>query len=69
MVAPYKWGPPRDDGRCGAAVSADCDANGAFPCCSPMGWCGNTPGHCDCMECTNFRAATTSEYVLVVGVY
>ena len=55
LAGSYKWGPPRDDGRCGAVLAADCDANGPYPCCSRFGYCGNTEGHCKCDQCTDFR--------------
>lgn len=38
----------RNDGRCGTEFEdATCDAGGEFGgCCSGMGWCGKTEGHC-----------------------
>merc|ERR1711913_225095 len=47
---PYKtW---RDDLKCGSnywifGEPAQCDPNGASPCCSPSGRCGHTAAHCD----------------------
>ena len=39
---------------------AECDPLGAYPCCSPADWCGNTVNHCNCAECIDFRNATES---------
>ncbi|KAI8497521.1 hypothetical protein Bbelb_248270 [Branchiostoma belcheri] len=47
--------------RCGPGYAADysipaeCDPNGIYPCCSPGGWCGNTPLHCSCAGCIDYR--------------
>jgi len=51
----------RPDGRCGArwpygGQSGKCDPKGQYPCCSPYGWCGIAPEHCDCQDCVDFRA-------------
>ena len=35
-----------------------CDPHGIRPCCSPLGWCGNTTQHCTsqhCTECQDYR--------------
>ena len=54
----------RSDGRCGADYPlkgrpGGCDpkanANKKGPCCSSIGYCGNTPNHCECNTCTDFR--------------
>eukprot|EP00930_Biecheleria_cincta_P015435 TRINITY_DN12886_c0_g1_i1.p1 TRINITY_DN12886_c0_g1~~TRINITY_DN12886_c0_g1_i1.p1 ORF type:complete len:978 (+),score=135.56 TRINITY_DN12886_c0_g1_i1:80-3013(+) len=51
----------RDDDRCGSLGAdssgqpASCNPTGLSPCCSPAGWCGGSPDHCDCMGCTDFR--------------
>ncbi|XP_078693730.1 uncharacterized protein LOC144923229 isoform X2 [Branchiostoma floridae x Branchiostoma belcheri] len=53
-----KW---RDDWRCGPGYPAEnghpaeCDPNGGGPCCSTGNWCGNTPDHCDCQGCVDYR--------------
>ncbi|XP_066269746.1 uncharacterized protein [Branchiostoma lanceolatum] len=53
-----KW---REDYHCGFGFSAEgsdpaeCDPHSCFPCCSAAGWCGNTPDHCDCPECTDYQ--------------
>jgi hypothetical protein len=38
---------PRADGS-----HSECD--GDFTCCSPGGWCGYTPDHCDCPTCIDY---------------
>ncbi|XP_070576117.1 bone morphogenetic protein 1-like [Ptychodera flava] len=51
----------RDDYQCGPnyplpdGSPAECDPNGIYPCCSPYDWCGNTPDHCECPGCIDFR--------------
>merc|ERR1719290_548719 len=57
----------RPDGRCGANFPApsgepgQCDpeanANEKGPCCSSLGWCGNSAAHCDCPTCIDYSAA------------
>jgi len=45
-------------GRCGSehllpdGRPGQCDPNA---CCSASGWCGNSPAHCDCDECVDYR--------------
>lgn len=61
---------PVPNGRCGIEFPADngnpgqCDpsanANEKGPCCSPLGWCGNSAAHCDCPTCVNYSAAATT---------
>ena len=52
----YKWGPVRDDHKCGPNHQADCDPAGIYPCCTvASGWCGNSDGHCKCQQCFDFR--------------
>ncbi|XP_070545391.1 uncharacterized protein [Ptychodera flava] len=46
---------------------AECDPNGEFPCCSPFGWCGNTPDHCDCDDCSDYRGGGLVNTVIRVG--
>ena len=55
-----KW---RDDGRCGPnhpinGQPGQCDpnanANHKGPCCSSVGWCGNSDAHCKCDGCKDF---------------
>jgi len=52
-------------GRCGSehflqdGRPGQCDpnasANNVGPCCSNQGWCGNSPAHCDCAGCVDYR--------------
>ena len=56
--------PWRSDGRCGLNNPLDdgrpgqCDpnanANEKGPCCSSLGWCGNSDAHCKCAGCQDF---------------
>eukprot|EP00058_Branchiostoma_floridae_P016871 XP_002602359.1 hypothetical protein BRAFLDRAFT_98012 [Branchiostoma floridae] len=47
--------------RCGGGhisdynIPAKCDPDGIHPCCSDGGWCGNSPLHCDCAACIDYR--------------
>lgn len=57
----------RVDMKCGSQVPrlpdggpVECDAHGPSPCCSHLGWCGRTRGHCRCKECVIYRAADGS---------
>ena len=36
---------------------AQCDPYNrhGYGCCSPKGWCGNTPAHCSCSGCIDYR--------------
>ena len=34
---------------------SECGTKGPYHCCSPSGWCGFTPAHCDCPLCINYR--------------
>ena len=53
------------DGRCGPnfqlkdGTPGQCDpnanANMKGPCCSSLGYCGNSNAHCKCKGCTDFR--------------
>eukprot|EP00435_Cladocopium_sp_Y103_P011694 s595_g3.t1 len=48
------------DDKCTAspAVSLNaiaCDPESKLPCCSSGGWCGQSPLHCDCKRCFDFR--------------
>ena len=51
----------RGDGHCGSNYTlpngspGQCNPRGKFPCCSKWGHCGETPGHCDCKECIDYR--------------
>ncbi|XP_077985433.1 uncharacterized protein LOC144440064 [Glandiceps talaboti] len=53
--------PWRADLRCGAAYPqhngspTECDPNSIHPCCSTSSWCGNTPAHCVCNGCINYK--------------
>ena len=57
----WKWGPIRDDHRCGPGVG-DCDGNGPRPCCSTGGFCGNTYDHCKLFVEFNFSKDTKFEH-------
>ena len=48
----YQCGPdfPLEDGG-----PTECNPNSPNYCCSPHGWCGNTPQHCSCYSCINYR--------------
>lgn len=39
---------------------AECNPDGAFPCCSPSGWCGASTEHCTCEGCVDYRSAKLS---------
>jgi len=53
-----------DSGKCGpnnptsTGEPGQCDplanGNGKGPCCSTLGWCGNSTRHCDCDGCINY---------------
>ncbi|XP_035694564.1 uncharacterized protein LOC118428574 [Branchiostoma floridae] len=51
----------REDARCGADFPApganpgECDPKGPHPCCSELGWCGETPQYCSCDGCVDYR--------------
>ena len=57
-------------GRCGSehllpdGRPGQCDpnasANRVGPCCSNLGWCGNSPAHCDCAGCVDYRPGRLS---------
>ena len=55
----------RSDGKCGTSNllpngnPAQCDPNGPGYCCSKWGHCGNTPSHCDCSECINYKSTSS----------
>ena len=55
----------RSDGKCGVSNPlpngnpAQCDPNGPGYCCSKWGHCGNTPSHCDCPECINYKSTSS----------
>ena len=58
-VPTQRW---RDDGKyCGAGYPlsdgfpAECNPHGENPCCSRLGFCGNTTKHCNCKYCTNYN--------------
>lgn len=52
----------RQDKQCGKNPSqrlpdggpAECDSSSDLPCCSPLGWCGNSPDHCTCKGCVDY---------------
>ncbi|XP_066292800.1 apolipoprotein(a)-like [Branchiostoma lanceolatum] len=51
----------REDARCGAnfpapgATPGECNPKGPHPCCSDLGWCGDTPQYCSCEGCVDYR--------------
>jgi hypothetical protein len=52
----------RPDDKCGGKVPelpddgvVECNPKGDNPCCSNLGWCGNTKAHCQCPLCTDYR--------------
>ena len=53
-----KW---RNDSMCGRhyplpdGTSAECDPDGDKPCCSSLGRCGYSAGHCSCVYCTDYK--------------
>ena len=57
-----KW---HTDGKCGpnhllqSGEPGQCDpnasGNGKGPCCSTLGWCGNSALHCECEGCIDYR--------------
>jgi hypothetical protein len=58
----------REDWRCGPdfplpgnGEPSKCDPESDSLCCSDSGWCGNTPDHCDCSECVNYRDGVVRE--------
>ncbi|XP_077995066.1 uncharacterized protein LOC144448663 [Glandiceps talaboti] len=61
-VVANKW---RDDLRCGPnypladGSPAQCDPDAIYPCCSTADWCGNTPAHCTCVGCIDYRVEGT----------
>eukprot|EP00058_Branchiostoma_floridae_P001424 XP_002586912.1 hypothetical protein BRAFLDRAFT_105134 [Branchiostoma floridae] len=60
-----KW---RDDLKCGTRYPAlganpgQCNPSGTYPCCSPVGWCGNTDDHCKCSGCVDYNADPASQH-------
>ncbi|PFH36398.1 mannosyl-oligosaccharide glucosidase [Besnoitia besnoiti] len=56
-LVPVPVWPWREDGRCGADFPIStgrpslCSPLSAAPCCSPAGFCGAGPAHCDCPAC------------------
>ena len=51
----------RDDFRCGPdfpledGSPTECNPDSPNFCCSNSGWCDNTPQHCSCDNCINYR--------------
>ena len=60
--SPDPW---RKDGKCGVknilsnGKPGQCDPNASDnkkgPCCSSIGWCGNSAAHCKCDGCVDYR--------------
>eukprot|EP00746_Dinoflagellata_sp_MGD_P047510 gnl/MRDRNA2_/MRDRNA2_21722_c0_seq1.p1 gnl/MRDRNA2_/MRDRNA2_21722_c0~~gnl/MRDRNA2_/MRDRNA2_21722_c0_seq1.p1 ORF type:complete len:750 (-),score=98.56 gnl/MRDRNA2_/MRDRNA2_21722_c0_seq1:20-2005(-) len=59
-VGPGK--PYREDLQCDLGTGYwECDPNSLYPCCSPGGWCGNSPGHCTCDRgCKDYRSSSAT---------
>ncbi|CAJ1343767.1 unnamed protein product [Effrenium voratum] len=60
----------RPDFRCGSRVPllpddevVECDRLSVTPCCSALGWCGRTKGHCRCATCIDYRKEGTGSQV------
>ena len=60
------------DGRCGfpnlawdGGPVAECDSKSGDPCCSPVGFCGISDGHCKCERCIDFRTPNSRKSNLV----
>ncbi|KAI8500095.1 hypothetical protein Bbelb_224120 [Branchiostoma belcheri] len=57
----------REDARCGAdfpapgATPGECDPKGPHPCCSALGWCGDTDRYCSCDGCVDYRQPKAPE--------
>ncbi|PHJ16082.1 mannosyl-oligosaccharide glucosidase, partial [Cystoisospora suis] len=65
-LVPVPVWPWREDGRCGpnfpvkkSGRPSVCNPLSDSPCCSPSGYCGSTPGHCNCRGC--FRSPPLSD--------
>jgi len=71
----WRW-----DSRCGGAntlegflshVTAQCDGQGTYPCCSRWGWCGFSRQHCDCYGCVDYSkkpiGACTTPFSRLLG--
>ena len=59
----YLW---RGDNKCSNVLNplgtpAECNPYSDMPCCSEFGWCGNTPGHCDCAKCKKAKKLENRE--------
>ena len=58
----------RADGRCGSSFPlpngspSQCNPESDFPCCSEYGYCGETPGHCQCEKCIDYRQGKHTYY-------
>ena len=61
--SPKLW---RDDLQCGknnplwTGVPAQCNGNAPHKCCSPYGWCGASPAHCECFDCIDYSKVGNS---------
>ena len=40
-------------------TAAECNANGMYPCCNRIGYCGNLPDDCLCSSCVDYRIVKT----------
>ena len=68
----------REDGRCGNSFPlsnralSQCDpranANEKGPCCSSLGWCGNSDAHCKCTGCVDFTYNGNPMLLLTVNI-
>lgn len=55
----------RADYKCGDGAPmlpdgerVECEPRSEFPCCSALGWCGKTRGHCNCPSCIDYNSRT-----------
>merc|ERR1712117_820497 len=53
---------PLQDGRPGQC-DPTANANQKGPCCSSIGWCGNSHNHCECYGCIDFRQSEISKQI------
>ena len=67
-----KW---RNDQRCGTQYplsdgsKAECNPLSREPCCSPHGYCGNTPAHCTCNECIYYKLEPIGMSLLINTIW
>lgn len=59
----------RPDFKCGDTVPVlpdneivECEPGSETPCCSALGWCGKSEGHCTCPLCTDYRSSVQIKF-------